>query len=304
MHRYRDLELGPQANTAPLSRLTSWTEAPEHDKDNPYILSGYRAREQHSSIRACGWSLFQLHNETANIWTHLVALLGALPLHGRISLSADLLLHPQAQWATAAAITSFCVAAECCFGFSVLYHTFKCHSGRSYLRLLLLDQLGIILLIVSSFLPGLQLAFYCKPNIAAIYCVIIGAALLVGITLIWMQAQHPERQDLQPIIQNFFVGTVVFGLLPASHFVVDALGKPEAQFVNYLAGMFGAFGVGFVFYAAKIPEKLAPGRFDLLFASHQLWHVFVALGALCWYYGLSNFLRFRLEHSCPANIMS
>ena len=65
--------------------------------------------------------------------------------------------------------------------YQVLYHTFKCHSGRSYLRLLLLDQLGIILLIVvsyappmaaarlsamvqSSFLPGLQLAFYCKPS--------------------------------------------------------------------------------------------------------------------------------------------
>ena len=47
-----------------------------------------------------------------------------------------------------------------------------------------------------------------------------------------LAADHPgtdrpsvRMRELCNLCQNFFVGTVVFGLLPASHFVVDALGK-------------------------------------------------------------------------------
>lgn len=48
--------------------LTSFDFAPEHIKDNHYILRGYRAGH---NFKASVMSVFRLHNETGNIWTHL-----------------------------------------------------------------------------------------------------------------------------------------------------------------------------------------------------------------------------------------
>jgi len=40
------------------------------------------------------------------------------------------------------------------------------------------------------------------------------------------------------------------------------------------------------FPIARIPERLAPGLFDIWFQSHQLFHVFVVAAACVHYYGI------------------
>lgn len=47
----------------------SWEEAPEFVRDNEYIRKGYRIN--FSSVKAVVKSLFMLHNETMNVWSHL-----------------------------------------------------------------------------------------------------------------------------------------------------------------------------------------------------------------------------------------
>jgi adiponectin receptor len=37
---------------------------------------------------------------------------------------------------------------------------------------------------------------------------------------------------------------------------------------------------GAMIYKFKIPERFYPGKFDIWFSSHAIWHVFVLLGAL------------------------
>ena len=44
---------------------------------HPFILNGYRI---HHTLKDCVASLFTLHNETLNIWTHLVPFLGFLAI--------------------------------------------------------------------------------------------------------------------------------------------------------------------------------------------------------------------------------
>ncbi|CAG8665824.1 1969_t:CDS:2, partial [Paraglomus occultum] len=51
------------------SRLLSFDELPKEWQENPYIRSGYRFL---TTKRACLQSIFYLHNETCNIWTHLI----------------------------------------------------------------------------------------------------------------------------------------------------------------------------------------------------------------------------------------
>lgn len=49
--------------------LISFVELPEYMKDNEYILRYYRAEWP---LKEAFFSLFRWHNETLNIWTHLL----------------------------------------------------------------------------------------------------------------------------------------------------------------------------------------------------------------------------------------
>lgn len=50
--------------------IHGYEHAPEWVRDNEYILSGYRVR--YSSVGKALRSVFHIHNETLNIWTHLL----------------------------------------------------------------------------------------------------------------------------------------------------------------------------------------------------------------------------------------
>ncbi|XP_019266615.1 PREDICTED: heptahelical transmembrane protein 1-like isoform X2 [Nicotiana attenuata] len=49
--------------------LISYDELPEYMKDNEYILNYYRANWP---LKEAFFSIFRWHNETLNVWTHLI----------------------------------------------------------------------------------------------------------------------------------------------------------------------------------------------------------------------------------------
>lgn len=55
--------------TAPL--YTTFERAPVHLRDNKFILKGYRANFDFKSALV---SALKLHNETGNIWSHLIGM--------------------------------------------------------------------------------------------------------------------------------------------------------------------------------------------------------------------------------------
>lgn len=61
--------------------------------DNSYIRSGYRLNY---SVRDCFRSLFELHNETFNVWTHIVGSLIFASLIAYLALSSDALARANA----------------------------------------------------------------------------------------------------------------------------------------------------------------------------------------------------------------
>eukprot|EP00823_Brevimastigomonas_motovehiculus_P002471 TRINITY_DN1507_c0_g1_i1.p1 TRINITY_DN1507_c0_g1~~TRINITY_DN1507_c0_g1_i1.p1 ORF type:complete len:453 (+),score=28.10 TRINITY_DN1507_c0_g1_i1:61-1419(+) len=53
--------------------LRDWNNLPAYLRDNPYILSGYRVN---LGLLRSVKSLFELHNESMNVWSHLLAVFG------------------------------------------------------------------------------------------------------------------------------------------------------------------------------------------------------------------------------------
>lgn len=113
-------------------RLPAWL------KDNDMLLHGHRP--QLNNVWACLKSIFRIHTETGNIWTHLIGLFIILNLIvalfiqlGCFSFTVILIFvlsQPSSllQWQDKLVYSVFIVGAVCCLGFSCLFHTISCHS--------------------------------------------------------------------------------------------------------------------------------------------------------------------------------
>jgi predicted membrane channel-forming protein YqfA (hemolysin III family) len=73
---------------ASLPKIGFFHEAHAFLKDNEYILSGYRI--YFNSTRHILRSLFMLHNESANVWSHLIGVMLFCVLLGYTALSLDI----------------------------------------------------------------------------------------------------------------------------------------------------------------------------------------------------------------------
>ena len=102
-----------------------WSDLPAWLQDNQHIHSGYRPAS--NSYRKSLASLTHLHNESVNIYTHLVGAILAL-LAGVYAYAA---LRPRSEQATRQDVRVFACffgGAVACLGMSAAYHTVANHS--------------------------------------------------------------------------------------------------------------------------------------------------------------------------------
>lgn len=146
--------------------LVLWADLAPWQCDNHYIHTGYRRAS--SSFRASLASLRYLHNETVNIYTHL---LGAV-LFVLTGLVLHKTLKPRYETASAGdalAFGAFFAGAASCLAMSATYHTLSNHSARLASWGNRLDYLGIVALIVGSFTASVYYGFYCHPALRSLY---------------------------------------------------------------------------------------------------------------------------------------
>jgi adiponectin receptor len=143
-----------------------WDDIPSWQRDNHYIRSGYRPAS--GSFQKSFASLGYLHNESVNIYSHL---LGAIAF----SVAAGILhkiIKPRYESATSSdiwAFSCFFIGAAFCLGMSGTYHTISNHS-RTVARFgNKLDYVGIVFLITGSFIPSVYYGFYCHSYLQEAY---------------------------------------------------------------------------------------------------------------------------------------
>jgi adiponectin receptor len=153
------------------SALTvSWNDLPLWQQDNHFIHSGYRPAS--FSFKKSLESLGYLHNESINIYSHLVGAI-AFSLTGSFLYSSVGSRYKTATDADIRAFGCFFVGAVLCLGMSGTYHTISNHSPNVQKFGNKLDYVGIVFLITGSFIPSIYYGFYCHQHLQEFYWIMV-----------------------------------------------------------------------------------------------------------------------------------
>ncbi|KAF8389139.1 hypothetical protein HHK36_025825 [Tetracentron sinense] len=319
--------------------LVSFREVPDYMKDNEYILGYYRANWP---LKEAFFSLFRWHNETLNIWTHLLGFVLFLGLTVvnlmQVSQVADLFSNFTRSFPITVATNSshnsrdifsglttfmdlektlplktattlpemtvtrwpffvFLGGSMFCLLSSSTCHLFCCHSHHLNLLMLRIDYVGIAVMIVTSFFPPIYYIFQCDPHWQFIYLASITA---IGFfTVITLLSPSLSTAAFRPYRALLFSAMGFSGIIPAIHGIVVNWSEPRCLItLAYESAMAASYGIGTVFYVSRIPERWKPGWFDLAGHSHQIFHVFVIMGAIAHYGAALVFLEWRNTVGC------
>ncbi|KHN17520.1 Adiponectin receptor protein 1 [Glycine soja] len=183
-----------------------------------------------------------------------------------------------------------------CLACSSLSHLLACHSKGYNLFFWRLDYAGISLMIVCSFFAPIYYVFFCNPYARLFYLASI--SVLGVLAIITLLAPSLSTPRFRPLRASLFLSMGFSGIIPAAHAVVLFWGHPHILVaLGYELAMAILYATGAGFYVARIPERWKPGAFDITGHSHQIFHVFVVLGALAHSVAILVILDFR--HGSP-----
>ncbi|CAD6215791.1 GSCOCG00000606001-RA-CDS [Cotesia congregata] len=275
---------------------------PSHLQFNPHIRTGYR---QITNLKGCIRSLFYIHNETVNTFTHGESFYF---IFHKFCLVPFILLFPYIQnqcscsWACLAILhilltipgllpwekgiffgfISWChlIGAVSPWIGSFIYHLFmNLNYGEKFYRgLLKLDMLGIWVcqsiarprnkrVLILGALPMIATSVHCLTPILW-----YSTMLLYVFLSIWgfsaMKAKSPWERRL--CFAPPFMMRMIFLTLRCFHLTGgDPDNLTHIVLQDLVAVIGGAIG------ALRIPEKWLPGQVDFIFNSHNIMHVVV-----------------------------
>ena len=251
-----------------------FTHLPGWMRDNAYVHNYYRP--QLKSYMLCFLSIFRLHYDSVNIWTHL---LGILML---IGLMVWCLLSLKATAFDLGMLSIFFCTAIICFFNSASFHIFWVRSPKVSRLLNRLDYVSIVILILGSFVSWLYYLLYCYVILQVVYLSILS---LLGIaTFIIFTFERFTRPRYRWFRAVAFVGLGLSGLLPIIHslYLTGLYVAYDKLSLGWLLALAASYIAGATIYALRIPEKWWPGKFDIFFHSHQFLHL-ATLVAVCFY---------------------
>ncbi|TVY78554.1 ADIPOR-like receptor SPBC12C2.09c [Lachnellula suecica] len=270
------------------SKTLTWREVEPWQHDNDYILSGYRPSS--SSYAMSLRSIWQIHNQTFNIWSHMLGFTVFLivakyqfgMLRNRDGTYFDFLLFGQ-----------FYLGIAFCLTSSSAFHTFFDHSEDVAHSFFLCDLAGIIVLTVASFYPGVYYGFYCEPHTAKAYWTMI-TVFGTGALIICLHPRFRGRAWHRPRT-TMLILLGLSGVLPMTHAALQfGIAQARRQMGwDWYVGEAIFYLLGALIYSIKIPERWNPGLFDIWGSSHQIFHVCVVLGIACHLIGAVNAVAYN-----------
>eukprot|EP00744_Colponema_vietnamica_P013415 GILI01018797.1.p1 GENE.GILI01018797.1~~GILI01018797.1.p1 ORF type:complete len:386 (-),score=31.26 GILI01018797.1:373-1530(-) len=271
--------------------LYSFDEVPVHLQDNRFIRNYYRA---HMTTADCFVSVFEIHNETGNIWTHLLGLIVycyiLIWVHTSVLKDDTDLLHRLM-------LTILIGSLMACLAASTLFHVVLGHEELWVYKIShALDYGGATCLLMGTFLPICYYVFVCQPHLQAAYILM---ACVLGITGIVAPLVPWFEEDGMFWARLGIYGSIgasaaaptfhMFLSTPLNHITLPIYVGIVFIFINTLLAT--------SIYASNFPERFAPGRFDLWFSSHQIWHSLIFLGGVVQIFnGIALYQNWSIMH--------
>eukprot|EP00966_Prymnesium_polylepis_P127396 2946580-Prymnesium_polylepis.2 len=236
--------------------IVSSPELPDY-LHTPFILKGYRA---HLTIAACARSIFAVHNETVNVWSHLLAAI-AFVFHLVEQIAAGKATPP---------LLVCLMANSAVFIVSTCAHTFCPINKAWHARCWAADWSAIAFAILGNLYPICHFGFAEHPTERAVFAALLAVSCSTIVVLanssVW--PTMPNHTKALVALSPLPVGSVMLGRLV----VVLNPGRREAILYS-LVPMFVVTTAGLLIYASRVPERWLPGRFDLMGQSHNFHHV-------------------------------
>ncbi|EWZ77817.1 hypothetical protein FOXG_20922 [Fusarium oxysporum f. sp. lycopersici 4287] len=252
--------------------LLSYDQMPKwfRQESNKYILSGYRDISGSFITSLC--SLSYLHNESVNIYSHLIPAVFFFLGEWYIQ------QYSEVTGADSIALSIFMLAAVTCLSLSVAYHTLMNHSKRVGHFCLRLDMLGVVVFILGDLVLGIYLVFWCERLLRNIYW---SLSAVIGMLNIFV-TMHPKFQgpEYRLLRTLMFAATGFSGVSPLVHGInMFGLSQMLRKAFPYTLAKAGCLLLGTSFYLSRFPESQYPGEFDLC-SSHSIFHILVVCAAI------------------------
>lgn len=242
----------------------------------PYILSGYRPPLQ--EWRCYLLSLFQRHNESLNVWTHLLAvptiLLCWWAKAGALGYALDAASLP---------LAVFLVSSLTYMTFSAAAHLLQSHSERAHYFFFFLDYVG-----VAVYQYGVSLGHYFYTSQPAWKQSYLGLLFLPGAAFFaWLSCAgccfakyryrrpYPWQRKVCQLIPTSLA--YLLDISPVVHRLATTAPWSWESSLPFHALQIASFLLAAVFFSCPVPERFFPGKCDFVGHGHQIFHLFLSL---------------------------
>ena len=258
----------------------------------PYIRSGYRQAGKPLYFYLA--SLFHLHNDTLNIWTHLLPSVYYVYKIHEIGQEVDFYNDVTSWGVLVLSLSGLLYTA-----LSTLAHTFQAKSEMHHLVLYQLDFIGIGLYIYGA---GVSAHYYIAPEYYYAYSINeLFVPVSAGLSLLFMICSSAAlllyRPPYPPQKKLWNLGS---GLLAATWCIIPTVVR-QLQLLQQIAfpdksdpanteesmTMFFLYVIASVLlvmalwcFGSHYPERMSPGKFDIYGHSHMLFHVFASAASV------------------------
>ncbi|KAI9487848.1 MAG: hemolysin-III related-domain-containing protein [Benjaminiella poitrasii] len=254
------------------NRLLTYDELPTPWQSNQYIRTGYRFLE---SAADCWYSLFYFHNESGNIWTHLLGFVALFSI-GIYELFFSKLMTSIPIEDRLVFLVFFLAACKCLMC-STVWHTLSgINNLKVYHQVACLDYVGISVLICASIMLCEYYGFYCQDAARTTYITATSTLAVIGVSMPF-QAWF-DRQDCRWLRIAFFVALASSGAFVIAHLSIMRGVHETFSWLTPVFKSIACYLVGVIIYGNQFPERFWPGKFDRFGHSHQFWHIFVCGG--------------------------
>ena len=244
----------------------------EWSKDNEYIKCYYRKTDQ--TWKYYFKSIFKWHNETMNIWTHLLGFLGVFLSNIYINLNYNVNKYIS----QAICFNIFTCCMMICYLFSSIMHLLYPKSQKVCYHTQFLDYIGINILIASSFATFVYYAFYCNKTTQIIYYSVILTMAIIVLPISKMKIFLENKYRwIRPTIFIIYGSSFIAPIIHKA-IINDPDDKIYPLELKYFLISALMYSIGSLLYVTRFPEKCRHGKFDLIGSSHQLFHICVLLG--------------------------